>query len=225
MNLLPDVIFDFDGVLADSAPLIVEVLDGALIQVLGSSLPADELRATIGPPFPVAVADLCSRHGHRPESPEVQEIVRLFRAEYGSRAAAETPMFEGIPQALADLGGFARLSICSSKPRPLVESILAGWQCEGLFAAVEAPEPGSSEPKAVGLLHLLEALDTAPRNAWLIGDTAFDASAAAQVGTGFIAVSWGIDSAETLAASGAAAVAGAPSDLAAILLEAVVLSA
>jgi phosphoglycolate phosphatase len=212
-----DFIFDFDGVLADSAPLIVEILDSTIQRLLGQKLAHDDLRATVGPPFSHAVQLLCDKYGVDVGDESVAEIVTSFRAEYWHRAAAETLAFPGIPDALDKLAPKARLSICSSKPLPVVEAILASWGLTDCFADIEAPAPEVTEPKADGLKRLIDRMGAGHSSSTLIGDTCFDARAAETVGIHFVGVAWGIDSPEELRSLGATTIADSPEELVVVL--------
>lgn len=209
-----DVIFDFDGVLADSAPLIVKILDLTIQRHLGQAVPHEDLRATVGPPFSQAVQALCDKYGVDAGDSAVQEIIVSFRSEYGHRAAAETTAFPGIRGALDTLGWTCRLSICSSKPLPLVEAILATWGLRDRFADIEAPAPEVTEPKAEGLRRLIERMSAKPSESSLVGDTRFDLWAAETVGVRFVGVAWGIDSPDVLRSLGATTIVDSPAQLA-----------
>ena len=208
-----DFIFDFDGVLADSAPLIVEILDSTIQRLLGQTVSQDDLRATVGPPLSQAVQLLCDKYGVDVGDSTVAEIITSFRAEYWHRAAAETMAFPGIPDALDKLAPKARLSICSSKPLPLVEAILTAWDLTDCFADIEAPAPEVTEPKAEGLQRLIDRLGAGHSSSTLIGDTRFDARAAETVGVHFVGVAWGIDSPEELRSLGTTTIADSPEEL------------
>lgn len=212
-----DAIFDFDGVLADSAPLIVEILERLLCQERGLTVTPEQLRATVGPPFRQAVADLCALTKTPLDAPQVDDIVQAFRAEYAIRVVSETPMFAGVSDALSVMREDFRLTICSSKPRPLIDAMLVSWGIDDLFVAVEAPPLGSTETKAEGLARLLSDLNMRTDNCALIGDTVYDAAAANANGVRLIAVSWGIGDPVELLAVGAVRVVNHPSELAATI--------
>ncbi len=206
-------IFDFDGVLADSVPLIVEVLSATIKSSLGIDLPPRVLRRAVGPPLAMVIEELCRQPGIEPTDAVLAEIVAAFRLEYGLRAPDETQMFPGIPEALSDVRRFASMTICSSKPRPMVEAILKSWAVEWLFDDIEAPLPSQSEPKAVGLRRLLARTAASPDRCVLIGDTAFDGVAAMSEKVHFLGVAWGVADSATLRESGAVAVADSPAAL------------
>lgn len=213
-----DVIFDFDGVLADSAPLIVAILGPAIEEATGI-LPTDgDIRSVIGPPFREAVSMLCTRLGVSDGTPVVEDVVARFRAEYATRVAAETPMYPGIAAAIDELAQQHRLSICSSKPQPMVEGIVDAWAMRDRFPLIEAADPNRDEPK----LRLLERLVTSsaipPGRALVVGDTRFDALAARAVGIPMIGVAWGIGAPTELREHGATAIADDPQHLVSLIL-------
>ena len=214
-----NAIFDFDGVLADSAPLIVNVLDRMLRFERGLTFSDEDLRRTVGPPFREAVARLCAVSAIEVDEQSIEEIVAEFRAEYGRRVAGETLLFTGMPEVFEAIEGSAHLSICSSKPRPLIDVILAAWGIGDTFRDIEAPAVGDHESKTEGLARLLQRLPAPSNRSALIGDTVFDAEAAAANTVAFVGVAWGIGDIDELKQAGAIWIAQTPAELATIILE------
>lgn len=214
-----NAIFDFDGVLADSAPLIVDVLDRMLRLERGLTFSDEDLRRTVGPPFREAVARLCAVSGIEVDEQSIEEIVAEFRTEYGRRVASETLLFAGMPEAFEAIEGSVHLSICSSKPKPLIDVILAAWGIGETFTDIEAPAVGDHESKTAGLARLLQRLPAPSGRSALIGDTVFDAEAAAANTVAFVGVAWGIGGIDELKQAGAIRIAQTPAELATIILE------
>jgi phosphoglycolate phosphatase len=208
-----DVIFDFDGVLADSPPLIISVLRPAIEAAIGLRPSEADLRAVIGPPFRQSVALLCARLGVHLDDPSVEEVVQRFRVDYAQRVIGETPMYPGIESAVERLAMSYRLSICSSKPRPMVEGIIRAWGIEPRFAAVQAADPERDEPKALLLERLIATGRMRPEQSVVIGDTRFDAIAAAAAKIPMIGVAWGVGEPSELRSQGAVAIARDPEHL------------
>lgn len=208
-----DVIFDFDGVIGDSAPLIMEILASVLDRELRIVVAEDDLRAMVGPPLHHAVPALCASIGTDISPAGLDEVIASFRREYGARAPHDTPMFPGVHECLLALSGTVRLSICSSKPIRLLEAILQAWGAAHWFVDTEAPGLDQAEPKAVGLGRLLARLDANADRAVLVGDTVFDAAAASAHELPFIGVAWGVGDPADLTAAGAVAIAADPCDL------------
>ncbi len=214
-----NAIFDFDGVLGDSAPLIVEVLGHTLRRRRGLAFSEADLRRAVGPPFREALGRLYADSGIATDADDIDRILEEFRAAYGPRVVEETLMFDGMRQAVIEIAERAQLAICSSKPRPLVEGLLAAWRVDDVFVDVEAPLPGAHESKVDGLARLLARLEAVPSSTALIGDTIFDAQAASAHDVPFVGVAWGVGDVAELRASGAVAIAATPADLVGIIGE------
>lgn len=212
-----DVIFDFDGVLADSAPLIVEILGPVIEHEIGSRPALEDLRGVIGPPFRQSVAMLCERLGIPPDDATITRVVAAYREEYTRRVATETPMYPGIAAMIEVVTQDHRLSICSSKPQPMVEGIIETWRMTQYFPLVEAANPEHDEPKTNLLERLVSENDMQRSHSVMVGDTRFDAIAAASVGIPMIGVAWGIGDVEDLRTHGAGVIAADPGHLAQLL--------
>lgn len=163
------VLFDLDGVLADSRATILDSLTAALAE-RGRPVPDDIAERAVGPPLPLALQDL---YGLDPDGDEVAAIVRDSRARYET-ALLRTPGFPGVPEVLRALRRRGlTLGVCTSKPLPFAERVLAVL---GLaFDVVEAPAVDGTEEKTATLERALARL---PEAFALVGDRRFDIAAA-----------------------------------------------
>jgi phosphoglycolate phosphatase len=209
------VLFDFDGVLADSRLAITRSLNFGLAAVGAAERPAAELERWIGPPLLHAFATLAG--------PALAEAgVAAYRARYRSASLTETVAVPGmvdLVRAVASAG--VPVAIATSKPRALVLPLLErlGYAAAGL-AAVEGPslDLSPAEDKAVTLARALDALGLAAgADAILVGDRSHDADAARANGIRCTGVLWGIGSAEELRAAGASPLVATPAELLASL--------
>ena len=181
------ILFDLDGTLVDSAPLICAGLRASLAAV-GIAAPDDAyLRGGIGLPLPHVWARLgvpADRHA---------EAVAGYRAGAAAAAPAPAPVFPGIDGMLRNLHAAGhQLVLASAKDTVAARRALGvhGWT--DLFAAVSGSEPGDGPDKrglvGRGLAMLPAGLR---RDAVLVGDMPIDGDAATAHGLGFIAVAWG----------------------------------
>jgi phosphoglycolate phosphatase len=207
------VLFDLDGVIADSRAAITSCLNRALV---ANGLPAREPRELyrlIGPPLPLAFSDLL---GEAPDSALVLACVASYRAVYADVSLTDTTVFPGIPEALDRVGATHRLGVATSKPVAFAEPILRALGLRDRFAAVAGPSldsPPEDKATTVGrALHALGATEAA-----MVGDTAYDMLAARAHGLRAIGVAWGIGTPDELRAAGAEQVVAAPADLPAAL--------
>jgi phosphoglycolate phosphatase len=203
------VLFDLDGVLADSRAAIAGCINHAL--AAGGHAVRDEidLHRYIGPPLPLAFAELLAE----PVSSEaVAGCIAAYRERYAAASLTDTVVTPGIADALARLAARRRLGVATSKPRAFAEPLLDVLGLRGYFDAVAGPDLGTPvENKATTVGAALRALG-ATRGA-MVGDTAFDMVAARAHGLRAVGVTWGIGSSEELLEAGAEVLVAEPAEL------------
>lgn len=175
------VIFDFDGTLADSFPWFL------------GALPAIARRHGLHRPTPVEMEALrlCdTREILRAlgvplwKLPAIVRDLRAMKAE----AIGTIRLFPGVPEMLRDLSAAGMpLAIASSDAEASIRHTL------GAAAAPVGRIAGGASlfGKATRLRQVLRATGHRPGEAIYVGDETRDAEAAARVGTGFGAVTWG----------------------------------
>lgn len=190
------VLFDLDGVLADSRRTIIDNLNDAL-EAMGLERRSEaEVAAIIGPPTEIGFATLL---GVEPGDPLVERGVREYRARY-VHALHETPSFPGVPELIGALAEDRLLGVATSKPRRFALPILETLGIATRFAYVAGPEPdGPSDKHAM----VAEALRALPGAEAMVGDRRYDIEAARDHGLRAIGVTWGFGDREELTAAGA----------------------
>ena len=196
----PVVVFDLDGTLVDTLPLIIASFQHALGSVLGAELPEDRIRQWIGRPLIDAFVEV--------DPARAQD---LFDAYIGWNLANSERLirpYAGIDQLLdhlADLG--VRTGVVTSKRRSSADLAL---RLTGLDARVPVlaalEDTATHKPDPAPLILAFEALQAAPGDAVYVGDAVVDVQAAAAAGAAGIAVTWGAGDPEALAAAAAHAV-------------------
>jgi phosphoglycolate phosphatase len=207
------VLFDLDGVLADSRAAISGCINHALAAG-GHAVRAEaDLHRFIGPPLPLAFAELL---GEPVESAAVAGCIASYRERYATASLTDTIVTPGIADALAALAARRRLAVATSKPRGFAEPLLEALGLLSYFDAVAGPEVSTPlEDKTTTVGAALRALG-ATRGA-MVGDTPFDMVAAHAHGLRAVGVKWGIGSADELRAAGAEVLVGEPAELPAAL--------
>jgi phosphoglycolate phosphatase len=201
------VIFDLDGVLVDSRAAISGAMNHALAVNGFPPRPAGELYRFIGPPLALGFAELTAEPV---DSDAVVACVASYRERYAVSSLTETVVFAGIPEALGDLSRDHRLAVATSKAQPLAEPLLAALGLRERFEVVVGTDMTARvEDKAATIGRALAALQA--KGAVMVGDRSFDVAGAHANGLRAIGVTWGIGSADELAA--ADAIAHEPSDL------------
>jgi pyrophosphatase PpaX len=180
------VLFDLDGTVIDSGPIIVASMRHAARTVLGRDVAEEVLTAAVGGPGLVAQMRLLDEE-------RVDELVRVYR-EHNEPLHEVLQACAGILDVLADLKAEGRrLGIVTAKRRVTVAlafDVLP--QLEPLFdVVVGADETERHKPHPDPILHALGELGAQPSTAAYVGDSPFDVAAAKAAGVFAVAVTWG----------------------------------
>ena len=184
------VLFDLDGTLVDSAPLVGTILNGMRAERDCAPLPVDCFRQWIS----LGAAELVSRALNL-SLPEVDGALQDFRARYGRMPTPDECLFPGVTNTLAALtGAGVRLGICSNKPVHLCCKVLEDTGLDDYFGAIvgggSVPRP---KPHREPLDHALDLLGALPGGALFVGDSTVDQQAAGAAGVPFVFFAAGYD--------------------------------
>ena len=221
------MLFDLDGVLADSRVAITSCMNHALAACGREPVPPAELYPLIGPSLSFGFSSLL---GVDPDDPLVASCIATYRAVYGEVSLRDTPTYPGVPEAVAaiaagdvgrDEGGGGdggapaknrRLAVATSKPRAFAEPLIAALGLREHFEAVFAPELDLHvESKTTTVGRALEALNATTGT--MVGDRHVDMEAARAHGLRAVGVNWGFGTPEELLSAGADVLVDTPADL------------
>lgn len=211
------VLFDLDGCLVDSTPVITACLDHALVTVAGHApRHPSTLRWVVGPPLVRSVRQLL---GPTATSAQVTACLDAYRARYREVAGARTAVFAGIPELLTELRDAGRrLAVVTSKPQPLATWLVAAVGLDRQLEVVHGPAADTEgEPKTVTLPRTVARLGLAPEATTMVGDRHHDVEAGRAVGAWTVGVTWGAGDRDELEAAGADAVVDTVAELATAL--------
>ncbi len=190
----PVCLFDLDGTLIDSGPMIVASMKHAAKTVLERDIPEAVLTAAVGGPGLTAQM--------RALDPErVEELVAAYR-EHNEPLHDELEAFWEVVEVLPRLRAEGRrLGIVTAKRRASVQ--LAFDRLPGLEANFEvvigAEDTERHKPEPDPILEALVRMDASTEDAAYVGDSPFDVRAAKAAGVHAVAVAWGgIHGAEAL---------------------------
>ncbi len=198
------LIFDLDGTLLESRRHICKAARDTLLE-LGLPLKSDaEILSHLGEPS----AAFCKSIA--PEYPDPENFRSRFRENERLALSEDGKLFAGAAPLLQQLAGEGyRLAICSNASMEYIELALRATGIRRLFSAVASASEYPSKAQAVEKL-----LQQTPNEfAALIGDTSFDADAAAENRIPFIAARYGYGEGSAIGA--APFFADRPEDLAA----------
>ena len=188
------LVFDWDGTLMDSAACIAASLQSAC-RDLGFTVPSDrDARYIIGLGLNDALAHVLP--GIAPA--EYPRVADRYRHHF-LRQDGGTALFAGVAEMLRELREAGHLlAVATGKSRRGLDRALEATGLAPYFHATRCADEGFSKPHP-GMLHtLLEALDSAPARALMIGDTTHDMQMARAAGMERLAISHGAHDAADL---------------------------
>jgi pyrophosphatase PpaX len=182
----PVVLFDLDGTLIDSGPIILASMQHATRTVLGREIAYEELAATVGGQGLVAqMRQLDPEH--------VDELVEVYR-EHNDPLHETLEAFDDLLDVLPELrAGGRRLGIVTAKRHRTVQLALDRFPdlAEQFDVVVGHEDTERHKPEPDPVLAALERLGAEPGDAAYVGDSPFDIQAAKAAGAFAIAVGWG----------------------------------
>jgi pyrophosphatase PpaX len=182
----PVILFDLDGTLIDSGPIIMASMRHASVTVLGLEPDEERVRAAIGGPGLIAqMRDL--------DPNRVDELVAVYRA-HNEPLHATLEAFEGIFELLGELRRRGhRLGIVTAKRVSTVHLAFERFPLlrELTEVLVGAEDTERHKPDPDPVLEALRRLGARPDDAVYVGDSPFDIRAGKSAGALAVAVGWG----------------------------------
>ena len=209
----PVVLFDFDGTLADTIPLIVASYHHAISTVLGEHTGEEEVRSWIGRPLQPVLEERYPGRG--------EQLTDVYRTWNLANHDALIRAVDGVPALLATLhAAGARTGVVSSKKG---ETVRLGLRAVGLAEHIDVlagqEETGRHKPDPAPLRYAAERLGADASECVYVGDAVVDIQAARAAGMGTVAVTWGAAPRHALEAAEPDAVVDDVAALRAVLLD------
>ena len=181
------VIFDFDGTLANSGPIIIECFDLTLKEEQGKEYPPEFYKPFIGPPLEETFGFLGAEDPAR--------YITTYRRHYFQRMY-DTPLFDGVRAMLEHLDDMGvPMAIATSKRRDAVLLLMQHLGIEVRFKVVcgsgDDPSRGKKQHRVEDALTGLQELGIDTSGAIMVGDRIHDIEGAAANGLDTILVEWG----------------------------------
>lgn len=191
MTTLPALVFDFDGTLIESAPLIQVCLNEILAQHDRPALTVPQVEKMIGEGVRFLVERGFEATGGLPD--DFDDVLARFIDLYNNAPIDKTPVYDGVPETLDRLHAAGHvMAVCTNKLYKPTIKILEGLDYMRYFEVVAGgdtfpvrkPDPGH-------LLGVLERLGVEREAAIMIGDSPNDIDCAIAAGVRSVAVSYG----------------------------------
>lgn len=197
MRDVQGLLFDGDGTLIDTYDMILQSMRRILNDGEGMDLSEAELMVGVGTPLLDQML-----HFTNGDVPRAERLVDEYRAHNDAIHDAGIRAFDDTAAALERFHAAGiPLGVVTSKRHELAER---GFRLTGLFdffdVFVCADDWPEHKPKPGPILHASELLGVAPEHCLYVGDSPYDIQAGNAAGCRTVAVTWGMFSAETLAA-------------------------
>ncbi len=182
----PIVLFDLDGTLIDSGPIILESMQHAVRTVLGREIPRDELGLTIGGQGIVAQMQAI-------DAERADELLEAYK-EHNDGLHDTLEAFDELLALLPGMRAEGRkLGIVTAKRHRTVALALDRFPAlrEEFDVVVTHEDTARHKPEPDPVLHALDRLGATPDDAAYVGDSPFDIQAAKSAGAFAVAVAWG----------------------------------
>jgi pyrophosphatase PpaX len=180
------VLFDLDGTLIDSGPIILASMQHAVTTVLGREIPADELQMSIGGQGIVAQMRAI-------DEPHADALLEAYK-EHNDGLHETLEAFEELLAVLPRLKAEGRrLGIVTAKRHRTVGLALDRFPAlaDAFDVVVGFEDTSRHKPDPEPVLLAVEKLGGAPDESVYVGDSPFDIGAAKAAGVFAVAVGWG----------------------------------
>lgn len=178
------ILFDLDGTLLDSVPIIVKCMVETL-EPMAIYIDEPALRHTIGLPL------IVQAHQFAPGREE--EFVESYRAIYLDAVSRKQSLFPGTLDMLGRLRESGHLTgLVTSKNARGTTRAIRQTGLEGCFdCVITADDVQRFKPDPEPIQKAMELLKVAPAESVYVGDSAFDVDMAQRAGVATIGVTWG----------------------------------
>ena len=188
------VLFDLDGTLLDSIPLIVESMRYALSQNFGYAPDDTTLVSGIGTPLDEQLKEHGRVHLGRPLSPqELTDSRNTYLVHNRKHHDARTEAFPGVPEALKSLKDIdVRMGIVTSKPQATALRGLQLCKIDHFFEFVIGyDDVVHPKPHPEPVLKAASLLNADPTECLFVGDSPHDILSGRRAKSATAAALWG----------------------------------
>lgn len=182
MQNIKAVIFDIDGTLANTIPLIIKAYRIAVEPLVHRPLSDDEIVATFGPNEEGSIRSIAPDNYKKGTA----DFLRLYKELHDM---CQHP-FDGIEELLTTLKSKGvKLAIATGKGKETIDFSLQRFNLTGFFNKIEAGSPnGSRKIEAIHLI--LNSFSLKKEEVIYIGDSAGDITESREAGIGVVAAAW-----------------------------------
>ncbi|PAU75397.1 phosphoglycolate phosphatase [Halomonas salipaludis] len=198
------VAFDLDGTLVDSVLDLAAAVDAALVALDLPPAGETKVRDWVGNgSLKLIERALGDALGEAPGPERLAAVHERFLHHYGLAPNARTRLYPGVREALDGLHTAGMpLGLVTNKPQAFIAPILEGFGLAGHFGLCLGGDAlPQKKPDPAPLLHLARHFGVAPGDCLMVGDSRHDIEAGRRAGFRTLAVPYGYNHGEPVAAS------------------------
>ncbi len=179
---LQAVVFDFDGVLADTALDIAASIRATQRNFNIPEMTTPEIMSYVG----FGAKHLIDHTVPAGDEETMREVLRWYKQYYAEHPCDETVLFPGIQETLDTFrAAGVQMSIVSNKPEAITLLIVEKLGIQDYFTRIIGPESVTNmKPDPEGLLLCAKAMGAKPEACMMVGDSYTDIVAGKRAGFG-----------------------------------------
>lgn len=216
--MLRAAIFDYDGTVADTIPVIRTALNITMNRFGFPSLTHEQVVQAINNGARSLIRNTMPEELRNNEA-EVDRVFSVYLGDYRANHLDTKEAYPGIPELISALHQQGlKIAILSNKDHDLVENLTRRTLPAGAVDAVQGVIRGKpTKPDRFLVDRVCERLGVSPADCVMIGDSDVDVLTAQNAGMRHVGVTWGYRSEEVLRARGATRFAHTADELGRIL--------
>ena len=208
------ILFDLDGTLVDTHPLIMQCYEHTIQTRLGRPMRREIWERLVGLPLDDTLREVCAFYGVELTPTLLDDLRQTYRAHMRANCD-DVRAFPGIVEMLNPLRERGlRMAIVTTKFRHMAERHL---ETSGLTEYFEFIVPGDEvnhpKPNPEPFVRALELLNLPSREVAHVGDSAHDITGAKAAGIVAIASLWGTDNKASLLSASPDLIVSTPDEL------------
>lgn len=210
MSRFRTIVFDFDGTIANTLPLIYRTFNAVLEPRIGRVLPDAEIRSHFGPPDQTILGRYV---GEVEQAAAFAEYVERYRRDHHEHVH----IYDGIHDLLqAARNDGVRIGVMTGKSRVTAKISFHALGIDDLIDVLVAGDDVTEpKPHPEGVIRVLAELGHPPDDPGaMVGDSAADIYAGRDAGLTTIGVTWGVPEHDDLRAARPDLICDSTSDLA-----------
>ena len=196
-------LFDLDGTLVHTAPDIARALNRLLAGQGLAAVPVAQVTHWVGTGARELIRTALAAQGRTAADDELAALLAAYAADTEANPVVEAQLYEGAEHVLRTLVARGdRLAIVTNKLSAVARNVLQHFGLADCFVTlVGASDVAVGKPDPAPLLEACRRLGVAPAACVMVGDSRNDVRAARAAGMPVIAVDYGYNHGEPIAAS------------------------